>query len=358
MSRPTKVETVFVGLSGGVDSSVTAKRLIEKGYDVVGVFIKTWQPDFLVCNWEAERLDAMRVAAHLGIPFYTCDAVESYKKDVAEYMINEYKEGRTPNPDVMCNRYVKFGTFLEFVKARGGTKIATGHYARVDERGGMFHLYRGIDNAKDQSYFLWTLTQEQLSHTYFPVGDTVKSDIRKEAEKHDLPTFTKADSQGVCFLGDIDLEDFLSHYIDTEPGSVFNEEGEHIGTHTGALFFTIGQRHGFTINTDSSRSVPHYVVEKDIKNNSITVSTTPKKVVGNRVRVTQLNLIQGSIPETCEAQFRYRQAPFAVTCELVESGHAILKVIDQNVDMPSIGQSCVFYLGAECLGGGIIAEIL
>lgn len=358
MQKRQRSESIFVGLSGGVDSSVAAKRLIDEGYSVVGVFIKTWQPDFLVCNWEAERLDAMRVAAHLGIPFFTCDAVERYKKDVAEYMINEYKEGRTPNPDVMCNRYVKFGTFLDFMKANGGTKVATGHYAQVDEEDGTFHLYRGIDNTKDQSYFLWTLTQAQLSHTYFPVGNTVKSDIRKEAQSHALPTFTKADSQGVCFLGDIDMEAFLSHYIQTEPGVVLDEEGRDIGTHTGALFYTIGQRHGFTITTETTHSVPRYVVDKNIKQNTITVSTTPKKVAGNKICVTQLNLIQGSLPEKCEAQFRYRQKPFMVTCALVDDGRAILEVIDQNVDMPSLGQSCVFYNGTECLGGGIISEIL
>ena len=358
MHRGLNSSTIFVGLSGGVDSSVSAKRLIDQGFNIVGVFIKTWQPDFLVCTWEAERLDAMRVAAHLGIPFLTCDATESYKTDVAEYMISEYKEGRTPNPDVMCNRYVKFGTFLEFMKANGGSKIATGHYARVEERGGTFHLFRGVDATKDQSYFLWTLTQDQLVHTYFPVGDTVKTDVRKEAEKHDLPTFTKADSQGVCFLGDIDIEEFLSHYIETKPGSVLNEKGTPIGTHTGALFYTIGQRHGFTITTETTESVPHYVVEKSITNNTITVGTKPRKVTGNRIRVTGLNLIQGSLPQACDAQFRYRQHPFRVHCELMNDTHAILEVVDQDVDMPSLGQSCVFYNGEECLGGGIIAEIL
>jgi tRNA-specific 2-thiouridylase len=358
MKTGKKKEIVFVGLSGGVDSSVSATRLKDQGYDVVGVFIKTWQPDFLVCNWEAERLDAMRVAAHLSIPFLTCDAVESYKKGVAEYMITEYKSGRTPNPDVMCNRYVKFGTFLEFMNAHGGAKIATGHYAQVREHDGTFHLYRGVDTGKDQSYFLWTLTQEQLALIYFPVGDSEKTEVRREAEAHSLPTFTKADSQGVCFLGDINMEEFLSHYIETEEGPILNETGQRIGTHTGALFYTIGQRHGFTINTETALSVPHYVVQKDMEQNTITVSTTPSKVQGNRIRVMQLNLIQGSLPQTCEAQFRYRQTPFTVSCELDEHGHVILEVIDQNVDMPSLGQSCVFYSGTECLGGGIIADIL
>lgn len=358
MNGEKRTETVFVGLSGGVDSSVAAKRLIDEGYTVIGVFIKTWQPDFLVCNWEAERLDAMRVAAVLNIPFLMCDAEESYRTGVAEYMIEEYRKGRTPNPDVMCNRYVKFGTFLTYAKERGGMKVATGHYARVEETEGLFHLYRGNDPDKDQSYFLWTLTQEQLSCILFPVGDTTKTEIRNEAEKANLPTSTKADSQGVCFIGDIHMKEFLEHYIHIPEGLVLDEAGKTIGTHDGALFYTIGQRHGFTINTDTAESVPYYVVAKNTTDNTITVSKSPQKVSKNEIHVTELNLIQGTLPQMCEAQFRYRQEPFAVHCELVNDSHAILRVIDESIDMPSVGQSCVFYTGAECLGGGIISRIL
>ena len=358
MNGEKRKETVFVGLSGGVDSSVAAKRLIEEGYSVIGVFIKTWQPDFLVCNWEAERLDAMRVAALLNIPFLTCDAEESYRTGVAEYMIEEYRKGRTPNPDVMCNRYVKFGTFLSYAKERGGMKVATGHYARIEEKEGVFHLSRGVDQSKDQSYFLWTLTQEQLACILFPVGDTNKSTIRKEADAINLPTSTKADSQGVCFIGDIDMKEFLKHYIHTTEGSVLDEAGNTIGTHDGALLYTLGQRHGFTITTDTAKSVPHYVRAKNIDENTITVSTTPLTLSKNEIHLSELNLIQGTLPPICEAQFRYRQKPFPVQCRVRDDGRAILKVMDERIEMPSVGQSCVFYTGAECLGGGIISHIL
>lgn len=346
---------VFVGLSGGVDSSVAAKRLIDEGYDVTGVFIKTWQPDFLVCNWEAERLDAMRVAAHLGIPFHTCDAVDAYRDGVAEYMIEEYKRGRTPNPDVMCNKFVKFGNFLDFAKAHGGSHVATGHYARVEKRGDGYTLLRGIDPNKDQSYFLWTLTQEQLSTIYFPVGDTKKEGIRIEAKKAGLLTSQKSDSQGICFLGEVDIKEFLSHYVRTEKGKVLNEAGEVVGEHDGALFYTLGQRHGFTIFTKGTDTSPRYVVAKDMEANTLTVAESPKTASGRKVVLTDCNFI-GDIPETCEAQFRYRQKPFSVKVSRNE-GCVSVEVLDPGIEMPTAGQSCVLYAGETCLGGGIIDSV-
>ncbi len=349
-------ETVFVGLSGGVDSSVSAKRLIDAGYAVVGVFIKTWHPDFLHCNWEAERLDAMRVAAHLNIPFMTFDAEAIYRDEVAQYMINEYKIGHTPNPDVMCNRYVKFGAFLTYAIAQGATKVATGHYARIQEEDGEYVLYRGIDESKDQSYFLWTLTQEQLSRIHFPVGDSLKQDVRSEAEHAGIPTFAKSDSQGVCFLGEIDMREFLSHYTTIETGDVLNEQGTVIGTHDGAIFYTLGQRHGFIIDTQETASTPHYVISKDIEHNTITVASTPHTVVGKRILLSQVHSIRGTLPATCEAQFRYRQKSFAVSLETTGTNTS-LTVLDPAIEMPSIGQSCVLYNRDECLGGGIIEKI-
>jgi len=351
-------QTVFVGLSGGVDSSVTAKRLMDQGYTVVGVFIKTWQPDFIICNWEAERLDAMRVAAHLGIQFLTCDAVDSYKNEVADYMIREYTQGRTPNPDVMCNEYVKFGTFLEFARAHGVTKVATGHYAQVRYENGAYRLYRGKDHTKDQSYFLWTLSQKQLGSILFPVGDTVKSLIRKEAETYALPTYAKEDSQGVCFLGDIDMREFLSHYITNTEGDVLDEIGKPIGKHTGALFYTIGQRQGFTITTSGTETTPHYVTKKDIVNNTLTVSPRKPELGTHHIILGSLNLIGAVYNDITEAQFRYRQKPFTAEVKQHEDSHAMLTVLDTHVDMPPVGQSCVFYKGDRCLGGGIIEAII
>ena len=198
-------KTVFVGVSGGVDSSVSAALLKDQGYSVVGVFIRTWQPDFIECTWRDERRDAMRVCAHLDIPFLECDAEDAYKNGVADYMIEEYKKGNTPNPDVMCNREVKFGVFWKFAKDHGADYIATGHYA-VNNNG----LRKSPDASKDQSYFLWTLTQDDLIHVLFPVGHLDKKDVRKLAEKYKLPTATKKDSQGVCFLGPLDMKEFLS----------------------------------------------------------------------------------------------------------------------------------------------------
>jgi len=349
-------QKVFVGLSGGVDSSVAALRLKQSGFNVVGVFIKVWHPDFLVCNWEQERLDAMRVAAHLDIPFLTCDAEESYRDDVAKYFITEYEKGRTPNPDVMCNQYVKFGAFINFAKENGANFIATGHYVQKIKTGEDEQMYRGIDQNKDQSYFLWSLTKEQLQFSLFPVGDTNKELIRQEAVKAGLPTATKKDSQGVCFLGQIDIGNFLAHYIDIKPGLVLDETGKVIGEHHGAFIYTIGQRHGFTINLNSNARSPYFVISKDITANTITVSTEkPILVLTDRILLTRSlfrrELIKGN---TYQAQTRYRQKPFSVRVETTAFDQTTLTVLEKT-DALAEGQSCVLYEGDCCLGGGIIA---
>ncbi len=350
-------QTVYVGLSGGVDSAVSAKRLVEAGYTVVGVFIKVWQPDFLTCNWEAERLDAMRVAAHLNIPFLTFDAEERYKTEVAEYMIREYREGRTPNPDVMCNQHVKFGAFLDFALQSGADMVATGHYAQVEHLDTHYELKRGVDSSKDQSYFLWTLTQDQLSHILFPVGDSTKTEIRKEAERAGIPIFDKQDSQGICFLGQVDIEEFLSHYVHTERGEVHDELGNCIGSHSGAIFYTLGQRHGFTVETKANSSLPHYVVQRDTEKNTITVSTTPRFIVSEseKIRLTHLNWIVPKDFVALSAQFRYRQKPFTINITERNNEYVMLSVPEEGVETPSVGQSCVLYSGETCIGGGIIS---
>ncbi|MCF7816053.1 MAG: tRNA 2-thiouridine(34) synthase MnmA [Candidatus Pacebacteria bacterium] len=358
MQTTSKKEIVFVGLSGGVDSSVAANRLIKSGHTVIGVFIKTWQPDFLECTWEIERLDAMRVAAHLEIPFMTCDAESTYRDDVAQYMIAEYRKGKTPNPDVMCNKFVKFGTFLKFAIEHGATRVATGHYARLEQKNGVSYLYRGVDHSKDQSYFLWSLSQEQLGYMHLPVGDTVKDAVRKEASREKLPTAMKQDSQGICFLGQVDIKEFLSQYIKSEQGSVLNQEGKVIGSHDGAFFYTIGQRHGFFVTTNSHESTPYYVIEKDIQNNTITVSENPKRLSGTMIQLSNVNAIGDPISGECTAQFRYRQKPFKVLYTQHDNDHAIINIIDPHIEFPSLGQSCVLYRGERCLGGGIINDFL
>ena len=357
MITMNKKATVFVGLSGGVDSSVSALRLIADGYNVVGVFIKVWHPDFLVCNWEQERLDAMRVAAKLGIPFLTCDATDAYRDAVATYFIESYKIGRTPNPDVMCNKEVKFGVFLNFALKHGADFIATGHYAQNKFSQGKFILSRGIDNNKDQSYFLWTLTQDQLSHILFPVGNSTKDLIREEAKQADLITATKKDSQGVCFLGHIDISDFLSHYLDLKPGLVKDEAGKVIGSHQGVLVYTIGQRHGFTLHSLNNNRLPYYVVSKNLLTNELVVSTTkPKLNPKNLLTLTEVQLNATlKIGELISAQTRYRQTPFSVTVSAITKQSSLELLINESTEEPAIGQSCVLYLGDICLGGGIIS---
>jgi tRNA-specific 2-thiouridylase len=350
-------ERVFVGLSGGVDSSVAALRLLKAGHDVVGVFIKTWQPDFIECTWESERRDAMRVAAHLNIPFLTCDAIEAYRHDVAEYMIREYTAGRTPNPDIMCNAHVKFGAFLEFAKAHGADKIATGHYAQIESKGEYTLLKRGVDSSKDQSYFLWKLTDTQRAHALFPVGDTVKSDIRKEAADAGLPTSSKDDSQGICFLGEIEMVDFLRNTTKLTPGNVLDSTGAIIGNHEGALVYTLGQRHGFTIHKQTPDMPPLYVVAKDLSANTITVAPTIRTFTKGIVSLTDVQWTQPITVPNCEAQFRYRQKPFSVTITEHSRTHAIITVPDTATELPSLGQSCVLYRGDYCLGGGIINAV-
>jgi len=368
-------KNVFVGLSGGVDSSVAAVRLIAQGYNVVGVFIKVWHPDFMVCNWEQERLDAMRVAAHLGIPFLTCDAQAAYRDDVAHYFIEEYRAGRTPNPDVMCNQHVKFGRFLDWAIEKGADYIATGHYAQKKEptpvRGlasnkliphstrqdlELAELHRGVDTGKDQTYFLWTLSNQQLERSLFPVGDTPKEQIRAEAEAAGIPVAAKKDSQGICFLGHVDIPDFLSHYIDLEVGDVLNTSGEVIGSHKGSLVYTLGQRHGFTIFAADTNRTPHYVIATDIASNTLTVAAQPpESKEKTALTLESISLRQPlKVGQPIEFQIRYRQTPIdAIVTALTADSIKITPV--SPIEQPAKGQSCVLYLGPLCIGGGIIA---
>jgi tRNA-specific 2-thiouridylase len=346
----------FVGMSGGVDSSVAAKRLVERGYDVVGVFIKVWQPDFIHCDWEKERLDAMRVAAHLGIPFLTMNAEEAYKTHVADYMISEYQRGRTPNPDVMCNEFVKFGAFYDWARAEGADVVATGHYAQKKFENGIHSLHTAIDASKDQSYFLSRISQDALDHALFPIGDTVKADVRKEAARAGLPTYTKKDSQGLCFLGHVDMYDFLSHYINLEEGNVLDESGATIGTHRGAVLYTMGQRHGFTTE-HAHIPGPYYVVSRDIEVNTVTVSTAPQNaLVVSTVLLTDMNeLGTGFGDGKLTAVSRYHGKPVDVTLVVDFDGRGTLsQATDEHHDWVK-GQSCVLYRGDECVGSGIIS---
>lgn len=350
-----KLPTVFVGLSGGVDSSVAALRLKKRGFNVVGVFIKVWHPEFMVCNWEAERLDAMRVAAHLDIPFLTCDAEATYRDEVATYFIEEYKAGRTPNPDVLCNKEVKFGAFMRFAQERRADFIATGHYVKRVEGEHGPELHRGDDPNKDQSYFLWSLTNEQLAYSLFPVGDTPKEIIRKEAAAAKIPTAVKKDSQGICFLGHIDIPEFLSHYTTLVSGDVLDEGGNVIGRHESALVYTLGQRHGFTLTTKDTERKHHYVIAKDIEANTITVSTEPPRTATSETFTLARTVLRTPLAagDRVEAQFRYRQTPFRGEIVSLENDTLIIKPLTA-IERPAVGQSCVIYRDSLCIGGGML----
>ncbi|MCX6756760.1 MAG: tRNA 2-thiouridine(34) synthase MnmA [Candidatus Nomurabacteria bacterium] len=338
---------VFIGLSGGVDSSVSASLLKQDGYDVTGVFIKVWQPDFIECTWKQDRLDAMRVASVLNIPFITLDLEKEYKEGVIDYMIDEYQLGRTPNPDVMCNREVKFGAFLKWALAQGADYVATGHYASNNGE----NLVKSKDENKDQTYFLWTLTKEQLSKIIFPIGEMKKSHVRELAREFNLPVSEKKDSQGLCFVGTIDVKTLLKNYIKEKRGDVKNELGEVIGYHDGVTFFTIGERHGFIITQKSTEDKPYFVIAKDFKENTLTVSNNPPhEKEGNIILIEKINWTKEiKKGEIYEARARYR-APLSKV-EIINEKE--LKIIEGGLTATS-GQSLVLYDGELCIGGGII----
>jgi len=353
-----KDKKVFVAMSGGVDSSLAAALLKEDGYEVTGVFIKVWQPEFLECTWIVEREDAMRVCALLDIPFLTFDFEEEYKRDVVDYMVTEYRAGRTPNPDVMCNARIKFGAFYEKAIAMGADYIATGHYARRIFSD-LFRLLTAKDMNKDQTYFLWTLKQDVLSHTLFPIGEYEKPNVRERAEKFGLPTAKKKDSQGLCFIGKLNMKDFLKRFIPEKRGDVLDINGTVIGNHDGAMFYTLGERHGFTLTKQTSFEKPHYIVAKDIEHNTITVSTDPivKEEEKDKHAIHLLNVHWiAEAPkkgETLQARSRYRQKLFDCILRSTEGDTASVTFSFTQPITPN-GQSLVFYRGEECLGGGVI----
>lgn len=341
---------VFIGLSGGVDSSVSALILKQQGYDVTGVFIKVWQPDFIECTWKEDRLDAMRVASLLDITFITLDCEKEYKEEVIDYMIQEYRAGNTPNPDVMCNREVKFGAFFRWAKEQGADYIATGHYAQNDGES----LIVSNDKNKDQTYFLWTLTKELLPSILFPIGGMEKSEVRALAEKYHLPVATKKDSQGLCFIGTIDMKTLLKKYIDEKKGGVVNEKGEVIGTHEGIMFYTMGQRHGFVITKKTTLDSSYFVVAKDFVKNTLTVGhISPQEEQGEILSLYGTNWTKKfKKGDVYEARARYRAVCAKV--EIIDETH--IKVLDGAITKAP-GQSLVLYEKERCVGGGIINRL-
>lgn len=341
---------VFIGLSGGVDSAVSAAILKDAGHDVVGCFIKIWQPEFIECTWREDRLDAMRVAVALGIPFKEVDLSNEYKKNVINDLLEGYARGETPNPDVLCNRSIKFGSFLSWALAEGAEKIATGHYAQVTTQNSEYALLRGIDSEKDQSYFLARIAYEALPRVLFPIGGMTKRAVRAEAKRRGLPVATKPDSQGLCFVGDVSMPEFLSRYIQITAGDVLDGSGKAIGRHEGAPLYTIGQRHGFT----HTASVPLYVHSVDIRRNTITVTDDRGAIARTRIVLRNVQSLQRGDLEggTCEAQLRYREKPVIARAYFEKNGEAILQL--ENLRVAAPGQVCALYNEDKLVGSGNI----
>jgi tRNA-specific 2-thiouridylase len=363
MKRPEETRVV-VGMSGGVDSSVTAYLLKQQGYDVIGIFMKNWDDtdEFGHCTAEDDFQDVRRVCEQIGIPYYTVNFEKEYMEKVFQYFLDEYKRGRTPNPDVLCNREIKFGELLAKAMDLGADYIATGHYARVEFRDGEYKLLRGEDSNKDQTYFLNALSQSQLSKTMFPIGHLPKPQVREIAEKAGLATAKKKDSTGICFIGERNFREFLKNYLPARPGDIESVDGAVIGRHDGLMYYTLGQRQGLGIGGGYSKSgKPWFVVDKDLERNVLIVAegADHPRLYSTSLIATNVNWISDKQPEpvfTCTAKFRYRQPDQGVTVHLREN-NTVEVVFDQPQKAVTPGQAVVFYNGEECLGGGTIDRI-
>lgn len=351
---------VYVGLSGGVDSSVAAALLKREGFTVVGVFIKAWQPPHVPCTWREDRLSAMRAAASLHIPFLTWDLGDEYKRLVVDEMIRGYERGETPNPDLLCNEKIKFGLFAQRAFAAGADFVATGHYARVErDAAGKTHLLQAVDQEKDQTYFLARVSGEVLTRTLFPVGAYNKSEVRKFAHAFGLPTADRPDSQGLCFMGQFDIKAFLKDFVHHKGGDVLSESGKVIGYHDGAVLYTLGERHGFTITDPQFRKEPMYVAKKDVQANSITVHANYDEGDTHELVLSQLHEINpGSLVDGDAYLVRYRYRQALLEAKFSISGDVSRVLFSEKVSNAASGQSLVLYKKGECLGSGIIQESL
>jgi tRNA-uridine 2-sulfurtransferase len=360
MNKAPKDTRVVVGMSGGVDSSVAALLLKNQGYDVVGIFMKNWDDtdENGVCTATEDYNDVIAVCNQIGIPYYAVNFEKQYWDKVFTYFLDEYKAGRTPNPDVMCNKEIKFKAFLEHAVSLGADFLATGHYAQVEYRGGEYKMLRGVDENKDQTYFLNQLTQSQLEKVMFPLGHIDKKEVRKIAQEAGLATATKKDSTGICFIGERNFKEFLSNYLPAQPGVMQTLDGDVMGKHDGLMYYTIGQRHGLGIGGSGD---PWFVVGKDLKKNILYVGQgfDNEKLYSTSINAVNVSWVSDHAPAaefSCTAKFRYRQEDNKVTVKVKDDGNAEI-VFDQPIRAVTPGQAVVFYDGEVCLGGGTIDQI-
>lgn len=359
-SKAKSETTVIVGMSGGVDSSVCAALLKEEGYRVIGLFMKNWEEfdEHGVCQASKEYEDVVKVCEKLDIPYYSVDFVKEYKEQVFDQFVSEYKLGFTPNPDVLCNREIKFKVFLDKALELGADFLATGHYCQNKIINGKHHLVKGADPLKDQSYFLCAVNEKALSHVLFPIGHLPKTEVRKIAAKYDLSTKNKKDSTGICFIGERNFKNFLSHYVTFTDGEFQTLNGEVVGTHTGAVYYTIGQRKGLGLG---GQGEPWFVVAKNIKENIVYVERGENHpaLFSDTLTATDISFINGSInvsfPFKCTAKIRYRQKDQNCTILKIENGKIFVQ-FDEAQRAITPRQSIVFYDGDVCLGGAMIEK--
>ena len=351
---------VIVGMSGGVDSSVTALLLLQAGFKVEGLFMKNWDEDdgTEYCTAKKDLEDATSVCKKLGIKLHTANFAAEYWDNVFEYFLNEYKAGRTPNPDILCNREIKFKVFLDYAQILGADLIATGHYARVQHNDESSQLLKGLDNNKDQSYFLHAVTESAFNKTLFPVGELNKPEVRTIAEKHGLTTHNKKDSTGICFIGERRFKDFLQQYLPAQPGDIVDENGVVLGEHHGLMYHTIGQRQGLGIGgVKNGSEQPWYVADKDLSKNQLLVvqGSEHPLLFHNNLTANDTHWINNSPHETfrCQAKIRYRQQDQDCSVSLGSSG-GLNVTFDKPQRAVTPGQSIVFYKGNHCLGGAVI----
>ncbi len=358
-------QQIIVGMSGGVDSSVTALLLQQQGFSVSGVFMKNWEdktPDG-ICPAAADAQDAIQVCDKIGIPMDAVNFANEYWDRVFQYFLDEYKSGRTPNPDILCNKEIKFKAFLDYALQQGADKIATGHYARIIEQAGDFKLLKGKDANKDQSYFLYTLGQPQLAKTLFPLGELPKDEVRSIAAQAGFENHAKKDSTGICFIGEREFKTFLNTYLPAQPGEIQTLDGTTIGQHDGLMFHTIGQRKGLKIGglKEENSGEPWYVVAKELASNVLLVAQGAHHpaLFKQALNAIELHWVSGSAPTApylCSAKVRYRQEDQSCAITSLENGTATV-LFDQPQRAVAPGQSIVFYSGDECLGGGIIDQV-